>query len=167
MTDGSNTFVSACRHAMSSLWSRLVRYSHAVAIINEGKTPVLLANLVCQMGMAECGTLLPSSINQSGEINKTFTTEPLDATAVACYLGSAVKSQADFDKLKLPASPPAGTEATLQVRLAFCGCVNATFAHSLNIEPEIHRGIMSSDLGCLPNVDVSHIGGHFVCVAAS
>ncbi|KAL3217688.1 hypothetical protein MRX96_032121 [Rhipicephalus microplus] len=64
--------------------------------------------------------------------------EPLDATAVACYLGSAVRSQADFDKLKLPASPPAGTEATLPVRLAFCGCVNATFAHSLNIEPEIH-----------------------------
>lgn len=108
-----------------------------ITAANKGKTPVLLANLACQMGMAKCGTLLPATVKPTDKIDKDFTAEPLDAEAVACYIGSKAEKESDFDRLELPATPPTGKEATLSVRLAFCGCVNATVAQDPKIKPKI------------------------------
>ncbi|KAL1485529.1 hypothetical protein MTO96_031864 [Rhipicephalus appendiculatus] len=84
--------------------------------------------------------------HETGEIDKTFNAEPLDSAAVACYLGSKVKEDDDFDKLELPATPSTGTEATLPVRLAFCGCVDKTLVHSQNISGHID-GVYTEALG--------------------
>ncbi|XP_050043634.2 uncharacterized protein [Dermacentor andersoni] len=90
---------------------------------NAQKAPVLLANLACEIGMGECSALVPDNVTASG-LDNAFDSAPLAPEAVACYFGSTVTHEAEFDA-RMPLTP--GSEPSWSVRLAFCGCIPSQY----------------------------------------
>ncbi|XP_054924082.1 uncharacterized protein [Dermacentor andersoni] len=99
---------------------------------NDKTTTTLLLDMACEISMEDCGRVIVANFGEDPTFytSKKFKPEPMSPEALACYVGSQVKTTDDFAAtIKLKSM---GMEARLSLRLTFCGCVPSAVAQQLD-----------------------------------
>nr|XP_054924222.1 uncharacterized protein LOC129383634 [Dermacentor andersoni] len=116
-------------------WLKPMAATDIVDTYKKSTTTALLFDMLCAISSTYCQRIIAAHFGEATtfRIAKEFKPEPMSPEAVACYVGSNVRTKNDFAaQIKLHSQQSMGTEAPLSVRLAFCGCVPSGLSQEVN-----------------------------------